>query len=626
MSSFSLSPSVGVSEQDYTFSIPAVSTSAGGFAGTFQWGPVLQSQLMSSPTNLLNTFYQPNDATYVSYFTAENFLQYSSNLNVVRVVGLTAVNAVATTPGVLIPNSDVYNADFSTNATTYGVAAAKYPGALGNGLRLAICDSANYFKSLSGNISSSLSSANVTGVSTHFTSETSPGSLLRNSTGVVIGRVLSITSDTALILTSNAAVAVGSGTGTTEWEFKSLFSGAPSTSTYATNVGGSHDEVHVVVQDTTGYFSAAPGTVLNIYPYLSVACDALGSDGSSVYYKNVLNRASQYIWHMSHPTSGTNWGSKAAGITFASLSGAPSYIMAGGISDDTLTDSIAIAGYNLFANASEIDIELIPLGGASPTTANEVISNIAMTRMDCIAFVSPLLTDVYQNVGLEAQSIITTRNLLPATSYASMDSGWKYQYDRYNDVYRWVPLNGDIAGLCAQVSATNDDWWSPAGYNRGQIKNVIKLAYNPQIDDRNLLYPVGVNPVITEKGQGTLLFGDKTLLARPSSFGQIGVRRLFILLEKAIATAAKYKLFEFNDAPTRTSFNSAVNPFLRTVQGGRGIVNFLCLCDTSNNTADVINAGNFVAQIYVQPNLSIQAIQLVFINTPAGTSFQELGG
>jgi hypothetical protein len=695
MSSFSLSPAVTVQEIDATSYIPAVSTSTGAFAGTFQWGPVLQIVNCASPSDLLTNFYQPNNNTAVSYFTAENYLQYSANLNVVRNVGAGALNATESGTGVLISNLNTYTNSYSNNVTTWGGFAAKYPGALGNALRVSLCDNKNFKQTLTGTISAfpavtltgtittnsattaltgsgtnftgqltagatvsyngvvlgtiasvtnataavltgnasstqagvtatTSGSVNVIGASTAFTTQCSVGSIISDSSGNVVGRIGTISSNNAIILTTIAAYAETSATNcVVAWEFASLFSGAPATSPYVANEGGSLDEVHVVVQDTLGLFSPAPGTILKTYAFLSVASDALNSSGSSNYYKTVINRSDLYVWHMAHPTSGTNWGNTGANTTYASLTSIPSYQFAGGVSNDVLTDAIAEAGYNMFANADIVDVSLIPLGGASPTVANYVISNITTVRMDCMAFVSPQMTDVVQNVGFECASVIATRNLLPATSYAVMDSGWKYQYDRYNDVYRWIPLNGDIAGLCAQTSATNNDWWSPAGYNRGQIKNCVKLAYSPNINDRNLLFPLGINPVITQKAQGTFLFGDKTLLSRPSVFDAIGVRRLFILLEKSIATAAKYQLFEFNDAPTRANFLGAVNPFLRIVQGGRGIVVFSAVCDKTNNTPAVINSNQFVASIFIQPNLSIRGITLSFVATPAGVAFTE---
>ena len=222
--------------------------------------------------------------------------------------------------------------------------------------------------------------------------------------------------------------------------------------------------------------------------------------------------------------------------------------------------------------------------------------------------------------------MVSFRNNLRSTSYAVMDSGYKYMYDRYNDLYRWIPLNGDVAGLCVRTDNTNDPWWSPAGLNRGQIKNLVKLAYNPRKADRDTLYKAGINPVVTFPGQGTILFGDKTLLNKPSAFDRINVRRLFIVLEKAIATASKFTLFEFNDAFTRAQFKSLVVPYLREVQGRRGITDFLVVCDDTNNTPDIIDRNEFVGDIYIKPARSINFIQLNFVAVRTGVAFSEVVG
>ena len=359
------------------------------------------------------------------------------------------------------------------------------------------------------------------------------------------------------------------------------------------------------------------------------------SDGTSSYYRDVINTQSQYIWWMDHPTgantsnvisvSGAAWGSTALASTFANLTSNVTVSLAGGISADAPTDGSIIASLLTFANDEQYDVSLIPLGAVSSTVAISAISNLAETRKDCLVFISPTLANVVNNAGSEATDISTFRDTLPSSSYAVLDSGWKYQYDRYNDVYRWVPLNGDTAGLAVRTDFVADPWFSPAGFNRGQIKNVVKLAYSPNKTDRDTLYKKGVNPVVTFPGNGTVLFGDKTLLSKPSAFDRINVRRLFIVLEKAIATAAKFQLFEFNDPFTRAQFRNLVEPFLRDVQGRRGITDFKVVCDESNNTGQVIDRNEFVADIYIKPARAINFIQLNFIATRTGISFEEVG-
>jgi phage tail sheath protein FI len=269
-----------------------------------------------------------------------------------------------------------------------------------------------------------------------------------------------------------------------------------------------------------------------------------------------------------------------------------------------------------------------PLGGdgASYQLANYIIDNIVTLRGDCIALISPDKTNILNAFGNEAFNLVNWRNSLHSTSYAVLDSGYKYQFDRYNNVYRWIPLNGDIAGLCARTDSTNDAWWSPAGFNRGQIKNLVRLAYNPKQTDRDTLYKNGINPVVTFPGQGTILYGDKTLQAKPSAFDRINVRRLFIVLEKAISIAAKYSLFEFNDTFTRSQFMNLVTPYLRTIQGRRGITDYLVVCDDTNNTAAIIDSNQFVGDILIKPARSINFIQLNFVAVGTGVQFSEVVG
>jgi hypothetical protein len=430
-------------------------------------------------------------------------------------------------------------------------------------------------------------------------------------------------------LGNSLLVSICDSVGFSTWAYKDNFSAAPGTSTYAAGVGGTLDEVHVVIIDEDGLWTGIPGTVLEKYAFLSKASDAKSSNGSTSYYKNAINTDSKYVYWMDHPTVGTNWGTTAAAKTFVNLSAPVTRSLSGGVDDLATTDANTMNAWALFADDATYDISLIPLGAASATVANYVISNVCETRLDCVAFISPQNTstgEIITGAGSTATTAITTyRNALPSSSYAVMDSGYKYQYDRYNDVYRFVPLNGDVAGLCARTDNTNDPWFSPGGLNRGQIKNVVKLAVNPTKADRDVLYAAGVNPVVTFPGEGTVLFGDKTLLAKPSAFDRINVRRLFIVMEKAIATAAKFQLFEFNDSFTQAQFRNLVEPFLRGVQGRRGITDFVVVCDGTNNTGEVIDSNNFVADIYVKPNRSINFITLNFIAARSAISFTEIG-
>jgi hypothetical protein len=413
------------------------------------------------------------------------------------------------------------------------------------------------------------------------------------------------------------------------WAYKANFDSAPSTSSYADGLGGSNDELHVVVVDDNGLWTGTPGTVLEKFAFVSKASDVKKSDGTNNYYKDAINNGSQYIYWMDHTAGGTNWGTSSAGKSFVTIGSAVTRALSGGVDNLTATDGQLETAYSLFADDAQYDISLVLMGKADATVVDYVIGNVAETRLDCVVFASPQDVDTGEVIigggSAATDKIVAYRNVLPSTSYAVLDSGYKYQYDRYNDKYRWVPLNGDTAGLCARTDYTNDPWFSPSGLTRGQIKNVVKLAHNPTKADRDVLYKAGVNPVVTFPGEGTVLFGDKTLLAKPSAFDRINVRRLFIVMEKAIATAAKYQLFEFNDPFTRAQFKNLIEPFLRDIQGRRGITDFAVKCDESNNTGQVIDSNNFVADIYVKPNRSINFITLNFVAARSSISFSELG-
>lgn len=561
---FQLSPGVLVTEKDLSLLVPSISTTAGGFAGAFQWGPANQVTTIDSEAVLVTTFGKPNDNTFNSFFTAANFLSYGNNLQIVRSVNkATVVNAVANTSAqaataVLVENDDDYIANHYTgsgNANFF----ARYPGVLGNSLQVSLCD-ANTF---------------------------------------------------------------------TSWTYKTQFDDAPNTSPYVNSVGGSNDELHLVVVDEDGLWTGTKGTILEKYSFLSKASDAKLADGTSNYYKKVLEERSQYIlWasHTSNVVGTSNWGSTSV-TAFANTTNVANVTasFSGATDAENPTEGNIQTSYDFFANDELIDVSLLPMGAVSATTVSYVINNIAEVRRDCIVFASPNSANVINNVGSEASAVVNFRNNLPSTSFAVLDSGWKYQYDRYNDVYRYVPLSGDTAGCAVRTDFVADPWFSPAGFNRGQIKNVVKLAFSPGRTDRDTLYKKGINPVVTFPGNGTVLFGDKTLLAKPSAFDRINVRRLFIVLEKSIATAAKFQLFEFNDAFTQAQFRNLVEPFLRDVQGRRGITDFKVVCDETNNTGEVVDRNEFVADIFIKPARAINFIQLNFVATRTGISFEEVG-
>jgi len=412
------------------------------------------------------------------------------------------------------------------------------------------------------------------------------------------------------------------------WTYKSFFTSAPGTSDYAESVGGSNDEMHIVVIDTDGQFTGSQGAVLEVFPFLSKAQDA-SVNGSSNYYKQVVFNQSAYVYStdpVDYTNTNATWGQNANNVDFATLETNPTISLSGGI-DYAPTDGNIQTAYDLFANKETTDISLVLTGDASITVQQYVIDNIVNSRKDCVAFISPPLSAV-NNINTTPTAGITDwlASLTRSSSYVVSDSGHKYMYDKYNNVYRFIPLNGDVAGLCVNTDTVRDPWFSPAGFNRGAIKNAIKLAWNPNKTERDVIYAAGVNPVVSFPGQGIVLFGDKTLQNKPSAFDRINVRRLFIVLEKSIAKAAEFSLFEFNDEFTRAQFVALVTPFLRDVQGRRGIYDFRVVCDITNNTPQVIDSNQFVGDIYIKPARSINFIQLNFVAVGTGVDFTTIVG
>ena len=483
-----------------------------------------------------------------------------------------------------------------------------------------------------GTVVATANGATVTGTSTFFDLQVTVGDLIK-----LVGineerKVSSITSNTVLTVSEPFVAAAAANTWSRTWEYASAFDSEPVTSSHCARNNGSQDEVHVVVIDEDGEFTGANNTVVETFTG-SVAGGAKGEDGQSIYYKDLVNRKSSYVRWMDHSASGDvdsalgtlAWGGAASG-TFNGKGVIISGSMTGGAAGSAPTAGNIQTGWDKFKNAEEIDVTLLMTSDATAATQIHVINNIAEYRKDCVAFVSPLQAHVVDNAGSEVTDVVDHRNSMPSSSYAVMDSGWKYMYDKYNDVYRYVPLNGDVAGCCAFTDESRDPFWSPAGLDRGGIRNAIKLPFNPNKTQRDDLYKNGVNPVTALPGSGILLFGDKTLLAKPSAFDRINVRRLFILLEKSIARMAESFLFEFNDSFTRSRFVSTVEPFLRDIQGRAGVQDFAIVCDDSNNTPEVVDRNEFRGDIYVKPSRSINFIQLQFVAVRSGVEFSEVIG
>ncbi len=659
---FQVSPGVLVTEKDLTNVIPAVSTTSGAIVITAAKGPVSEITSISSEQELVEVFGKPNSSNFEEWFTASNFLGYGNNLKIVRPeTGM--VNAAVSGTAVIIRNTSHYLTSFSDGSGSVGAYAAREPGILGNSLRVSKCSNSTAFGPQStgaagtGAVNDASAAVGDTAITVDDGTLFQVGDLLEFGdtsvfTAVPSGHYYKITAISTHLLT---VARFNIATGATEsgglrhavvdnalikrhWEYYFNFTNAPTTTDDVSNAGGSLDELHIVVSDEDGAITGTAGTILETFEGVSQASDAKTSQGNSNYYADVLYQKSEYVYWMDHETTLGDAGELKASNTFDQVGSSAfavfNYSLANGTDDYAVTQGEITLAYDLFSDAESVDISLLMCGpsqtGADATgdTKATAVMDIATTRKDCVAFISPARADVVDITS----GIIQTANVksfaegLPSSSYAVIDSGYKYMYDKYNDVYRFVPLNGDTAGLCARTDNIADAWFSPGGFNRGQIRGAVKLAFNPNQLQRDELYRSRVNPVIAFPGQGTVLFGDKTAQLKPSAFDRINVRRLFIVLEKAISTASKFQLFEFNDEFTRAQFRNLVEPFLRDVQGRRGVTDFSVVCDDTNNTGDVIDRNEFRADIFIKPARSINFIQLNFVATRSGVAFSEVAG
>jgi phage tail sheath protein FI len=580
---FQVSPGINFTEKDLTTVVPNVSTNIGAFVGTFQWGPISYRTTITTENDLVELFGKPTSSTATHFWTAANYLAYSNNLVVVGVKGTGYLNAAVgdgdAGTATAVDNSDHYDSLAATLAAGDSLFLAKYPGVRGNSLK-------------------------------------------------------------AIAIDSNAW---DNGTSSAEnSDFLANFESGPGTSADVAAAGGSQDEMHILVYDEDGLFTGVPGEIVEKWGYVSKAIDAKRIDGSSNYVGDVLKNESKYIYlgdvtelTVKSVAAGTAAGQPKAGATFQTFDSAtaaeaaPGGSLAGGTDGATMTAAPIQAGWTYFNTSETSDVTLLiagPGGTSTDTSVAGTVIGIAAGRRDCIAFVSPPQDTVVHATAQAAGCVTAKTNINASNSYGVMDSSWKYQYDRYRDVFFYSPMNGDIAGLCARLDFTHDAWWSPAGVNRGAIKNIVKLSWEPTKADRDTMYKAGINPLVTQTGAGVILWGDRTMQPTPTAFDRINVRRLFIVMEKAISNAAKSMLFEFNDEFTRAQFVNMVEPFLREIQGRRGITDFKVVCDGSNNTGVVIDNNNFVGDIYVKPTRSINYIQLNFIAARTDVNFTEIGG
>jgi len=647
---FSVSPSVIVREVDASAAVPAIATPPAAIAGVFRWGPVGETVLVSSENELANRFGKPDDTNYETFFTAADYLSYSSALWVARVdngaVAADSTDIVLYDANTAPSNNDIGEVDPSES--TFGAFEALYPGSLGNEIDVSYVKGANFSQELAavGDFIDTLSFSGTLGLwddTLDYNSTTLKflvaaadqlpavvvGDLIEIGNDSVGYQTITVTSITEVAYTNvgnleaNTAAAayftydIGLASSyrlfetapskikiTKKWKNSSTFAGkAPSTDNY-----------NIVVIDRNGNITGEAGTPIEIYENLSTSSSASLADGSTNYYVDVIANNSSWI--------------KVANT--AALSATSGYEVMSGGTDGTSETAVALSaladGYDFFANANEIDVSFILQGKGDDagTRANYIISNIVDNRKDAVAFLSPSKEAAVDENRTNAKlsKIIAYRNKLQNSSYWFMDSGYKYRYDKYNDVYRWVPLNGDMAGLASRV----EPYESPAGFRKGVIKNVVKLAFNPNKAQRDQLYSSDINPVMSQVGQGIVLFGDKTGLGQVSAFDRINVRRLFIAVEKAIANAAQSFLFEFNDEFSQTQFRNIVEPFLREIQGRRGIIDFRVVSDSTVNTPTIVDQNKFVANIFIKPARSINVIELTFVATRTGIEFEEIVG
>ena len=668
---FQVSPGVEVKEVDLTNIVPAVSTTIGAVCGPFEKGPVSEITSISSEKQLVEVFGKPNANNFEYFFTAANFLQYSNSLRVVRTESALK-NASSGGSGILIRNTLHYQESFADGQGTHGTWSARTAGIHANGIKIDICDKNNFSEMSNKQVNdASASAAEATITMDAF-----------DAADFAVGEVIEFYSDAGgtvfatgheaqkyeitAVDTSAETITIRqlddpAGSGLIAdladdsyvkryWRFSDLFDTAPGTSEFASARGVGDDEIHIVVYDSsgrqTGFDNDVAGerlnSVLETFAFVSKHPEATTPQGNSNFYPDVIYRDSKFVYWGDHPTAAIDasgdWGqplssdlsvqgSKFFNKLTTGVENVDRSTLANGTDDYAVTDGEQLTSYARFDDGEAVDVNLIMAAKATSTLATNLVT-IVEKRKDALVFISPERSDV---VGVADSNTQTTNvknffDLLPSTSFAVFDSGYKYQYDRFNDVYRYVPLNGDIAGVTAFTESVADAFFSPAGFTRGQIRGAVKLAYEPNKDQRDTLYKARINPVNSFPGQGTVLFGDKTALAKPSAFDRINVRRLFIILEKAIATAAKFQLFEFNDEFTRAQFKNLVEPFLREIQGRRGITDFKVVADESNNTGEVIDRNEFVADIFVKPTRSINFITLNFVAVRTGVAFTEIGG
>jgi hypothetical protein len=644
-----LSPGIVVQERDFTNSrLQETITNVGALAGPFTKGEVGVAKLITNEKELVETFGKPTADNYEYWFTASEFLNYGGNLQVARIsssnsaylTNANATGAVASGVASVKINSVVdYEGNVENTVQSYRY-AAKNPGTWGNALTVVSIDAgADQILTLASGVSFAQGATVTNGTATGKayvanTGDTTKVAVVLNAGSVKFASATTVSGSLVSSVTDwyDEQYAIA---GSVKWN---SIAPRPGTSPFAASKGGADDEIHVVVIDATGAISGQANTIIEKLLYLSKASDAKTTEGENNFYKRVIKGRSQYIYLGSHETSYDYSPNGTVSISDTALSssafkfiGPKSYTFAAGTDYQNYNVGNETQTYvDVFTDTETIQLDYILSG---PSTAGKAASlvNLATTRKDCVAFISPKRSDL---IGSDASTSSAQKNnvvtffesISDSSSYAVFDNNYKYIYDRFNDVYRWIPCNADVAGLCVNTAATAEPWYSPAGFNRGNLRNAVKVAFNPTKDQRDELYAKRVNPIVSFPGQGVVLYGDKTALRSPSAFDRINVRRLFLILERTIKDFSKNVLFELNDETTRNNFATQVSNYLRDIQARRGLTDFLVVADASNNTADVIDRNEFVADIYIKPSRSINFITLTFVATRTGVSFDEVIG
>jgi len=638
------SPGIIVQERDFTNSrLQETITNVGAIAGPFTQGEVGVSKLITTEKELVETFGKPTADNYEYWFTASEFLNYGGNLQVARIGSNAAGYLTNANSGgvasVSIENESDYETNFEGASQTYKF-ASKTPGSWGNALQVVSIDAgADQILTLASGVAFSKGDS--------ITDGTAVGKVYEDNTAD--------TTKVAVVLDAGSAKFAKNGTvsgenvdSVTTWYDQqyavpglikwNAIAPRPNTSPYVADRGGSKDEVHFVVIDKTGGITGTSNSILEKILYVSKAPDAKTTEGEGNFFKNVIKGRSKYVYVTAYEDAPVYEASGAVDIADGSSSadefklyGPKSYTLSGGTDYQNYNVGNETQTYlDVFTDTETLVIDYILSGPTTLAKANSLI-NLANTRKDCIAFVSPQRSDVIgsdaANVAAQAENVVDFfESISDSSSYAVFDNNYKYIYDRFNDTYRWIPCNADMAGLCVNTTEVAEPWYSPAGFNRGNLRNAIKIAFNPNQEQRDDLYAKRVNPIVSFPGQGIVLFGDKTALRSPSAFDRINVRRLFLILERTIKDFSKSVLFELNDVTTRTNFTTQVNNYMRDIQARRGMTDFLVVADESNNTADVIDRNEFVADIYIKPARSINFITLTFVATRTGVSFDEVVG